>query len=482
MEPEAPLLGTAGVVAALAYLAALVAIGVAARRLRDDSSLADFYLAGRGLGLGVLFLTLYATQYSGLTLVGFAGNFYRRGFSFLTVVSFASAIGTAYLWYAPRLHSLSRSRGYVTIGDYLDDRFGSPALTAVAGAVFIFALSAYLLSNLKAIGYVVEFATGGAVGFVPAIVSLAVLMVVYENLGGMRAVAWTDVLQGTILMGGCVALFVVVVAQHGDPTALSTQALATRPELLAPPDWAARVGWLSTLVLVGAGVSIYPHAIQRIYAARDLVVLRRALQLMLVTPFVTTALVLYVGYVGAVRFPGLGVLESERVIFVVLQDLALDTPGVGILVGVLLCAVVAAIMSTIDSALLAVSSIVTADLYTLARPQASEAHLTRVGKAASWLLMAAMVVGAILLPQTLWRITEVKLEVLCQAAPAILWGLFDSRLTARAVLTGLVAGLIVTAALFVAAARPLGMHAGVAGLGVNLGVILVFLAMDPRRR
>jgi SSS family solute:Na+ symporter len=114
---EALLLGPGARAAVVLYLGALVVIGVFSRRARTETSLADFYLAGRGLGVVVLFLTLYATQYSGLTLVGFAGNFYRRGFAFLGVVSFAAAIGSVYLWYAPRLHVLSKQRGYVTVGD-----------------------------------------------------------------------------------------------------------------------------------------------------------------------------------------------------------------------------------------------------------------------------------------------------------------------------------------------------------------------------
>lgn len=477
MTSQPLLLGPAALFAVGLYLAALLGIGIAARRARTNADMADFYLAGRGLGVVVLFLTLYATQYSGLTLVGFAGNFYRNGFTFISVVSFAAAIGSVYLWYAPRLQRLASERGYLTVGDCLDDRYGSSGLTLLATVVFVFALATYLLSNLKALGYVVEAATGGAVGFAPAVITLGALIVVYESLGGMRAVAWTDVLQGATLLVGCVLLFVVVVIHYGAPSQLLPAAIEARPELLKPPDLEQRVGWLSTLVLVAFGVSIYPHAIQRIYAARDAVTLRRAFQLMLLMPFVTTLLVMYVGYVGAVNFPGLDRLQSERIVFVVLADLAAHIAGIEALIALLVCAVIAAIMSTVDSALLAVSSLLTEDFYRKLRPQASERELGVAGRVSSFALMAAMIVLAITLPQTLWRITEVKLEVLCQAAPAIVWGLFDRRLNARAVTAGMAVGLMATVGLFETGVRPFGFHAGVVGLGANFAAVaLVALA------
>ena len=130
-----------------------------------------------------------------------------------------------------------------------------------------------------------------------------------------------------------------------------------------------------------------------------------------------------------------------------------------------------------SSALLAVSSLLTEDFYRKLRPQASERELGVAGRVSSFALMAAMIVLAITLPQTLWRITEVKLEVLCQAAPAIVWGLFDRRLHARAVTAGMAVGLMATVGLFEAGVRPFGFHAGVVGLVANFATVaLVALA------
>ncbi len=89
------------------YLFSLIGVGIAGRIARKDQSLSDFYLAGRGMGVAVLFLTLYATQYSGNTMIGFAGKAYRGGYQSLVMVVFMSSVIGAYLLYAPKLFKLS---------------------------------------------------------------------------------------------------------------------------------------------------------------------------------------------------------------------------------------------------------------------------------------------------------------------------------------------------------------------------------------
>ena len=98
--------GTLGVFVVSAYLVALLLIGVWAQRATKGQTLGEFFLAGRGLGPWVLFLTLFATQYSGNTLVGMAGQTYRAGYSFIVAVPFmVSVIGVAMVL-APGLHRL----------------------------------------------------------------------------------------------------------------------------------------------------------------------------------------------------------------------------------------------------------------------------------------------------------------------------------------------------------------------------------------
>ena len=81
------------------------------------------------MGLFVLFLTLYATQYSGNTLIGMAGKSYRQGYAFLVSVTFMMSVIGAYLIYAPKLHLLSKKKKFITIGVISSIDYRSPVLT-----------------------------------------------------------------------------------------------------------------------------------------------------------------------------------------------------------------------------------------------------------------------------------------------------------------------------------------------------------------
>ena len=244
----------------------------------------------------------------------------------------------------------------------------------------------------------------------------------YETLGGMRSVAWTDMIQGILLLLGVVLIFITINIQYGGLTSATLQLQTMRPDFLEAPDWAEKRLWLSTIIVVALGVSVYPHAIQRIYSARDEATLKRSFQLMVFMPLVTTFFMIVVGIVGAAQIPELDRQGSEQISMLLLNNLAQQIPGIYWLLVIFLSAAVAAIMSTVDSALLAISSLVTQDLYRKVRPEASQPHLTKVGKIISWLVMAVAVLLAIQLPQTIWQLFQIKLELLCQIAPAIYLG------------------------------------------------------------
>ena len=448
------LLDTTGIAFMGLYLVSLLLIGVIGRLARKEDSLADFYLSGRGMGLFVLFLTLYATQYSGNTLIGMAGKSYRQGYAFLVSVTFMMSVIGAYLIYAPKLHRLSKKKKFITIGDYIEHRYGSPVLTMFITIVCIITVGSYILTNLKAIGYIVESTTGGRITFVQGIIALSLIMVIYETLGGMRSVAWTDAIQGVLLIAGCLFIFCGIEYQYGGISAVAENLITSRSEMWHPPDLAQKRLWLSTIIIIFFGISIYPQAIQRIYAAKDARTLKRSFQIMVFMPIITTFFLVMVGMVGMNRFPGLDKQGSEEITMLLLNDMAMHIPGIKYFIILFLSAAVAAIMSTVDSALLAISSLFTQDIYRRIRPTASQSNLTGTGKIFSWAIMACMAYFATNLPQTIWRLTEMKLEVLCQVAPAIFLGLHIKSLHGRSILSGLSIGICVT--LFIMFSKKIG--------------------------
>jgi Na+/proline symporter len=145
-----------------------------------------------------------------------------------------------------------------------------------------------------------------------------------------------------------------------------------------------------------------------------------------------------------------------------------------------LSATIAAIMSTVDSALLSMSSIITKDFYKRFNPAKSQAELTRLGKIISWIIMAFAVYLAIVLPQTIWRLLEIKLELLIQVSPAIFLGLYFKKIKSNSILWGMTIGTLFAVSVMVAnklgvdiPSKPWGIHAGVWGLIINLTIIFI---------
>jgi len=488
MTGEEVLLDKGGILFVGCYLVALLSLGVWGRLARKEKSLSDFYLGGRSLGPFVLLMTLFATQYSGNTLIGYAGRAYREGFQFLAAPMFMMLVIGGYLLYAPKLYRLSVRKGYITTADFLQDRFGHRPLSLLASALGMVALCNYILTNLLAIGLLVETASGGRFLFWQGILALSVIMVLYETLGGMRGVAWTDVLQGILLLGGCLVIFVILNYRYDAYDVLSINLKANYPSFWETPDWRGKVGWLSTILLLGFAISVYPHGVQRIYAARSEATLRGSLQVMAFMPLLTTFFIIFVGWMGAGLLPG---LESEkggtdRITLHMINLLAVEIPQFKFFMVVFLGAVIAAIMSTVDSALLSISSSLTQDWYRFFKPNSSQARLALVGKILSWVLMGAMALLAIQSESTIFRLIEIKLELLLQTVPAIYLGVHTKRLKGRSVFVGMAVGTVVTVTFMAAQklgaplpTKPLGIYAGLWGLGLNLIIIAL---MEWRQR
>ncbi len=446
-------------------------------------------LGGRNLSLLVLLGTLYASQYSGNSFVGFTGKAARDGYWFLSSVVFMQAVIVAYLMFAPQLFALSRQFKYRTPGDFLVDRFGHKPLHVLGAFIMLFALLNFVLSQLVAIGHITVVLGGGAgsgPGIHPVwvIFGLAILMAAYENLGGMRAVAWTDVLQGIMLLVGVTGLFAFIEFQLGGmPSALETFR-EIWPAKVTPPTGEVLAGWVGGILLLGIGASVYPHSIQRIYAARSESVLRRSMAIMVFMPLITTLPLVLVG-IKAQAMAGTETALGDQAMPFMLGQLLRHPLGFVVALLVLTGAV-SAMMSTADSALLTISSVVNRDL--LERylcPGRPPRFYLAFGKATSWvvvLALAGVATWSVAKGFTIWQILSIKLELLMQIAPSIWIGVRTTRLRGSAAFAGMLAGSLFTLGLWLLADKKIfWFQAGLWGLAINLTICLIALAFWPRQ-
>jgi SSS family solute:Na+ symporter/sodium/pantothenate symporter len=469
--------GLSGVLVLGAYAVLMLAIGWWAGRGGETSSSArSYYLAGGGLGFVALFFTLYATQYSGNSIVGYAPEAYRSGFTWWQSVPFMIAVIATYLLFAPRLYVVAKREGFITPTDWVRHRFGSGKLIVLVAILMLWGLANYLLEQLVAMGQGIAGLTGTTVPYEIGVIAFVLVMLIYSWSGGMRAVALTDVMQGiALLIGVGSLLFGALYLVGGDVAGVTTTLADTDPQKVAVPPTADAVEWLSMIVLIGLGASVYPHAIQRIYAARSERTLKRSLAVMAWMPLLTTAVVFVVGIVGTQLFPGLSEDDSEQLVGMIANEVAGINVFFYLLMILLFGGVVAAIVSTADSALLAFSSVVSRDIYgRYVNPSAPEKRQVLVGKIAGVLAVAVLLVIAWNPPGTLYDIFVLKFELIVQLAPVFILGLYWRRMASGPAFWGMLAGALIAGGLTLAGVDDFGgVPGGLVGLGVNVVICVL---------
>lgn len=467
------------------YMVVMIALGFLGRAKRKEQSLRDFYLGGSSFGFIVLFLTLFATQYSGNTLLGFSGQAYTQGGTYVVSIMFMILAITVYVTYGPRLFRLSRKYGYITPADFIYHRFGSHPLRIFSVCLLIWALANYILEQLVAMGQAVEAISDHRLTFMQGVFICVFVMLVYETLGGMRSVAWTDVVQGVILLVGLACMVDIVLTTGGGLTEATRSILETEPKKMQVPAAPGIRQWFSTLILLGLGVALYPQGIQRFFAARSLGTLRRSLGLMAFMPFTTTLLAFLIGIIAISRFPNLGA-DSDKVTIYVLASAVDKSVFHYWMVVMIFAAVVAAIMSTADSVLLSMGSMFTKDIYRVyINPTASSKNALIVGKVFVWGIVAVLIGMSYISLKTessIWFLIKLKLEFLVQVSPVFVLGVFWKRLTAGPVLAGMITGTSIAIVLWAGAAPGIkwwetasiyNISAGVWGLAANYAICII---------
>lgn len=476
--------GLDGVLILSAYAVLMLLIGYFSGRgdktLHD--SMSNYYLAGKNLGFIALFFTLYATQYSGNTIIGYAPTAYRTGFVWLQSITFMTIIFGVYLLFAPRLYVISKKLKFITPADWISYRFKSKAVTILAVLLMLWGLGNYLLEQLVAIGQAVSSLTGGTIPYQVAVIAFILVMLIYEWLGGMKAVAFTDVMQGLVLMVGIILFLAGAFYLVGGNFSSATQFIAeTEPAKLGVPDVMTSVNWFSIILLVGFGAAIYPHAVQRIFAAESERTLKRSFSRMAWMPPITTGLVFLIGILGIALIPNLNEAGSEQLVGLMANEIAGINGFFYWVMIIFFGAIVAAIVSTADSVLLSFSSIVSNDIYSrFINPNAPERKKVLVGKITGIVAVAMLLWIAWYPPATLYEIFVLKFELLVQVFPAFVLGLYWKRMAAQPVFWGMLAGAVIAGVMTWTGHKTVyGIHGGIIGLTANFVIAVVGSYLVP---
>lgn len=238
----------------------VIVLGLAwfSQRVRSGRSfLGEYFLGSRGLGVLAFTLTFGATSASAGSFAGFPSLIYTHGWSLaLWISSYMLVPLIAMGLLGKRLNQISRKTGAITLPDILRDRFESPKLAMLASLLLVLMLSLYLIPQFKLASLILKqlLADSNSLGMLTAWVTtwlnsaglstaidaeylvcllfFAIIVVVYTTFGGFRAVVWTDVLQGFIMLAGVIILLVLTLQQAGGlQAATSTVAKQVPPRL-----------------------------------------------------------------------------------------------------------------------------------------------------------------------------------------------------------------------------------------------------------
>lgn len=383
-------------IAFIGYLGfvALIGIGTAWYRSAGASEQGsnDFMLGGRSTHWLLTALSAHAADMSDWLFMGLpAAIFLHGGMQVWIPIGLLCGMFGAWHFVARPLRIMSAEYGATTLASFFQKRYNDTQgiIGAVAALIAFFFFTIYISVGLKGIGYVLETAFGLQYHFGIG-VALAVILT-YLLVGGFASVAVLDLFQGIFLLAMLLLVPIVAFFKVGGVTAVLDAAAQQGVSLALVPDFSVYtiLGIVLNPFAWSLGYFGMPHIVTKFMGSANAADLHKAKYVGVTWQLLATGAAVAVGIVGIAYFQGIALAKPELIF--VLMAKQLFTP---FWAGIVLCAIVAATISTVDSQLLVLAGIITEDFYKgIVRPQASYVELKRVYTAA--LVIAATIGFAI---------------------------------------------------------------------------------------
>ncbi|MEI3614385.1 sodium:solute symporter family protein [Pseudogracilibacillus sp. SO30301A] len=349
------------------YLILMTLMGVYFTK-RAHTSESDYWTAGRQINTFVGAFALFAALASSSSLMGAVGSGVSLGVPFLFAYGFGAVAILPFTMFL--VSGQIRRSGVATLPEFFKQRYGNK-VQLLAVAIVVIGMTFYMVPQLTASGLIGSYILG--VEYTTAVIVLGIGFTLYAALGGMWAITYTDLVQGALILVGMFILSIIILIQHNGFGSLLQDALAVTPQFgdITQP-WMSYFGLFLAFLWFGI---VSPSAVMRNFASRDARVARRSAMwacLLYLTIFIF-------GFIVASAGATLGIAESltnQDMIFISVIEHYM-TP---ILAGIMFAGLIAAIMSSADAMLLAISAGVARDIYKeYIKKDASEKQVTRLG-------------------------------------------------------------------------------------------------------
>jgi len=429
------------VVVLVVYLGLLAAFAAWSRH--ETGTLSGFYLAGKKLPFWVVAFSTNATGESGWLLLGLTGMGYAVGAqAYWVVVGEIAGIALSWGLISRRLKRLSDDHDSITVPDVLASKFEDKGhlIRAIAVVIILTMVTTYMTAQMVASGKALstfmgmDYATGVAVG--------GAIIIAYTFIGGYKAVSYTDVLQGVLMLIGLIIVPVAAIYAGGGWSSVSSNLTAQDPNftnMFALTDSGGIKGWVAVVSFVAIGLPFLgvPQLLVRYMSARDDNELKKARIVSVLVLLVFTFGAVTAGIAGRALFPG---LEDQETIFPTIAN-QLFPPVVA---GVLMVIVLSAIMSTADSLLLLASSAVVRDtMQKILGSTKSDHQLAGYGKIVT--ILIGILAIALAIPEAkfiFWFVLFAWSGLGAAFGPVVICVLYYKKTTREGVIAGMLGGFL----------------------------------------
>ncbi|MZH06004.1 MAG: sodium/proline symporter [Nitrospinae bacterium] len=432
-----------GTIAVVFIIYVLIMLGIGWAASRKTHSPLDFFLADRSLKAWVTAISSTASSESAWAVLGTVGLAYKEG---LSAIWFLPGCLMGYLinwiFIAEKLRKRSEEIHAVTLPDYIENYFNDEkhVLRLISVVIIFSCMMAYVAAQFTAIGK-----TFDAIFGVPQVWSISiggVIVLGYTMMGGVRAVAWTDFIQGLIMVLGLILVSLIAVDSLGGFSLMLEEVEKISPATL---EWtggkstAAFLGSMVGLLGIGLGYPGQPHVVTRYMAAKNTQAIRNGTWIALGWGLLIYSSAILLGITGQALFPG---LEDPEHLFPKAAEQLLPT----ILTAIVLTGVLSAIMSTVSAQILVAASAVAHDIYSkMLRQSLSHEKIIFVSR----ITVLFLGLGAILiaLGETrviFWFVLFAWSGLGASFGPLILFTLYRKETTQQAAVAGMLTGFVTT--------------------------------------
>ena len=419
------------------YLGIMAFIGWYAGR--KTNSIGDFFVLSGKAGVLVSGIAYFSTQFSMGTFLGTPGTIYGVGYAGMAI----SVPGAVFCMILPalligrKLITLGHKYGFLTMADYLTDRYHSKNMSGVLGVMMLFFLVPMMGAQIIGAGVIVHVFTG-----LPewvGVVGMGIIVILYCMSGGMKGAMMTDVIQGSLMIATAVVTFIVSVVMGGGFSNINHTLQSMNEAYLTFPGANGYMPWtyyVSNIVLWSFFTMGQPHLFTKFFAMKDHKTMFKAILLGTAGMFFSATLIEWAGVNGIASIQNIE--KADQIIPMILQR------GLNpFLASIFIAGIVAAGMSTIDGILVTTTGAVTRDIYQkIINKDATDENVMKLSKVVTVIIGIIVICFGVFQPGSIFEINLFAFSGMAIFVVPILFGIYWKKATAKGAVAAVIAGII----------------------------------------